>query len=169
MYTLTHIKLPQRHSYFISASSTIIIITFMPILYIYIYISVYITLGLISGNCFIIKMFSPQFGGTSCTLFYNTMKSYFLLPQSLSVLQLQTTSKLSENYIPIWCNTLLEDIHICLKVAFQNVELMLNWITELQSYWLYYFWVWIRFVRVLYELIGPWFLCFFTLVSGSAS
>jgi len=62
--------------------------------------SLNITLGLIVGNCFIIKVSSRVwqqaqfFWETSCRKFHNTVNSYSLLPHSLSVLQLQTKIRL---------------------------------------------------------------------------
>lgn len=104
-----------------------------------------------SGNnigsiCFFIRW-------TVFTLFDITGKSRFLSPHSLSVLKLlHPNPKLSENDIPIRCETSLEDIHICLKVA-----LMLNLIKELFSYWVYHFQSVDTVCAYWYKRTGPLF------------
>lgn len=74
---------------------------------------------------------------------------------------LNSASPISEKCIPIWCNTLLENIHTGLKVVFQDVDLLLHWIIHLQSYFqslrneCELFYRILYSLKLVYELIGP--------------
>lgn len=109
LYTLTHTKLLQRHTFFYNC------IQYNHNHHIHAH-SIKITLGLI-----LVNYFTSQFKVISCH-YANCASTTIKHPTS------KRFSPTSKKYISIWCNTCSKTfILFWLKVAFQNVELMLSY------------------------------------------